>query len=82
MTAPAMPASGLLLTTAITQIIQMHQPDEEHDCWANERFCKGCTDFSEFPYSGQSFMVWPWSEFPKHQAQLISQYIRDRNGTR
>ncbi|ABE67666.1 hypothetical protein Wildcat_61 [Mycobacterium phage Wildcat] len=47
----------------ITEIIEAHQPDEHAGHLANERWCKGCPR--------NSFRVWPWSEFPAHQAEMI-----------
>lgn len=72
----------MMLVNAATEIIETHSPDESHSHWANERFCKGCTSFVEFPHSGVSLRVFPWSDFPKHQAELIVKYVRDSLGCR
>jgi hypothetical protein len=77
-----MPEPGLMLVKAAAEIIELHSPDEAHSHWANERFCKGCTSFDEFPHQGLSLRVFPWSDFPKHQAELIVEYFRNSLGTR
>ena len=49
------------LVEAVREAIEEHQPDMDAPCWANERWCKGCNRVS--------FRVWPWNDFPKHQAE-------------
>lgn len=60
----------MTLITLIRDLLTLHVPDENRPCWANERWCKGCET---------SWRTWPWSEYPKHQADLIMKIIRNFN---
>lgn len=62
----------------IAEIIAKHQPAENMSCWANERWCWGCVNNDEIPTRGQSFQIYPQSEFPQHQAEMIKKAQRER----
>jgi hypothetical protein len=81
-----MPEDGVMLATAVEQIIRHHQPypnDAPH--WSNEAFCKGCTKIGDdglAEHPSASYRVFPSDEFPSHQAQVVSDYVRSRLGCR
>lgn len=63
----------------MAEIIAKHQPDEIHSHHANERFCTGCCTFDSVGANlGKGFRVFPWSEFPLHQAEMIKKAQRER----
>lgn len=70
-----------MLVDAVEKIIREHVPDEQHPCWANERWCLGCNpDFSTFPYIGNSIHLFLHGGFARHQAELIRDYVRETIG--
>ena len=56
----------------VENIIRNHVPDEYAPHWANERKCRGCDRFIHVLIEG----------FPKHQAQVIGDFTRNRLGGR
>lgn len=77
----------MMLANAVEEVLRQHVPSEERACWPNEKFCEGClTKFGykgdDFPPAVYAFRVWPRSEFPAHQAELIAEVVRERLGTR
>ena len=81
-----MPDEGVMLDSAIEQIIRNHQPyDKDSPHWSNEAFCRGCTSIGKdglAEHPSASYRVWPRSEFPSHQAELVTEYVRNRLGCR
>jgi hypothetical protein len=62
-----------MFVDAVTKILTDHVPIEDVACWANERWCAGCTKFDEdgLVVSGESFhIILPG--FQRHQAELIA----------
>ena len=60
------------LREAVEEILRTHVPEEDTPHWANERKCHGCDRFIHIIIEG----------FKRHQAELITEEVRNRLGCR